>query len=115
MKKILQDESYLKSLFSVLRNRYFLIFTCTCGKTGEREGGKERENKGMTTIDYIFLRLGLLIGASSAYMTVYAEVLHNSGYESYDGDAGYVGLATQVFALAAQLFVGVWISRTKAY
>ena len=56
-----------------------------------------------------------MIGASSAYMTMYAEVLHGSGYESHDDDEGYVGLATQLFAMAAQLFVGIWINRTKTY
>ena len=43
MKKVHRDEPYLTSLFSVFRNRYFLIFTCTCGNARKRERGRERE------------------------------------------------------------------------
>ena len=90
----------------------------------ERERERRRESKqhcpfllALTLVNtqLYFDLLGILIGSSSAYMTVYAQVLHNSDYDSYDDDVGYVGLATQVFAMAAQLFVGVWISRTKTY
>ena len=45
IKKVLSDEPYLTSLFSVFRNGYFLIFTCTCGNAGKRERKRDKERR----------------------------------------------------------------------
>ena len=59
--------------------------------------------------------LGIFLGVSGAYVTVFDEVLNQLRYDKYQQQVGYLGLAIQVTCIIGLLFIGRWLDWTKTF
>lgn len=59
--------------------------------------------------------LGIFLGVSGAYVTVFDEVLNQLKYDKYQQQVGYLGLAIQITCIIGLLFIGRWLDWTKTF
>lgn len=59
--------------------------------------------------------VGIFLGTSGTYVTMYDEIFNAFGYERYQHDMGYLGLAIQVASIAGLLSIGIWLDYTKTF
>ena len=59
--------------------------------------------------------LGIFLGVSGAYVTVFDEVLNELKYNKYQQQVGYVGLAIQITSIIGLLIIGRWLDWTKTF
>jgi hypothetical protein len=57
----------------------------------------------------------MMLAVPGAYVTVYDEVFTAVGYNKYQSDMGYLGLAMQVACIAGLLIIGRWLDWTKTF
>lgn len=62
-----------------------------------------------------FYILGIFLGVSGAYVTVFDEVLNQLNYNKYQQQVGYLGLAIQITCIIGLLFIGRWLDWTKTF
>jgi FLVCR family feline leukemia virus subgroup C receptor-related protein len=68
-------------------------------------------------VNFIFFTFvfAMMLAVPGAYVTVYDEVFTAVGYNKYQGDMGYLGLAMQVACIAGLLIIGRWLDWTKTF
>lgn len=59
--------------------------------------------------------LGIFLGVSGAYVTVFDEVLNELKYDKYQQQVGYLGLAIQITSIIGLLIIGRWLDWTKTF
>ena len=69
----------------------------------------------MLQAHYDLLLLAILTSAGAAYVTVFQEVLHNAGYEKYQGLIGYLGTSMMAASIAGLFIMGRWIDYSRRY
>ena len=66
-------------------------------------------------LPFIILILGVFVASSGAYVSVFQEVLHNSGYAKYQGLIGYLGASMAVASIIGLIAASKWIDYTKRF
>ena len=55
------------------------------------------------------------MGGTNTYVTIYDEILYHTGYDDYQDEVGYLGIAIQLACALSLLAICKWIDWTRTF
>ena len=88
---------------------------CACSELHDHCFKKAEQARDLHLFSLWLSFTGMMLGVAACYVTVYTEVLFNSGYSGYQSQISYLGLSIQVVVITVLIGIGKWIDYTKTF
>ena len=61
------------------------------------------------------VHIAVFNGGTNTYVTIYDEILYHTGYDGYQDEVGYLGIAIQLACALSLLIICKWIDWTRKF